>query len=313
MQWYYVLLICLGSLTVLYCLFCLVASRIVLKMACTPVAHTTQEARKVQTEVEGVNFDDYDFKWRKQDFQLQGQNGVISGEVIFNDTPCKRSKVVVISHGHTWNRLNSLKYATIFYQLGYSVVMYDQPYFGLSGGSFCTLGYYERHDLSAVIDHVRNLFGKDALLGLHGESMGAVTVLCVLSLRQDVNFVVADCPFSNTVKYYRQLCSSYVHLPSFPVVDFANVLGKIKYGYDFYKVNPLQDVANSNVPICFIHGKQDTFIYPSHSVRLYKVATNSLSQLHLFDGAGHAQSYFVNKQKYAQVVRNFANQVEKSI
>ena len=161
---------------------------------------------------------------------------------------------------YTWNRLNSYKYARIFYDLGYSLVLYDHAYFGLSDGKYTTLGYYECHDLSAVCDMVRDRFGKNAIIALHGESMGAATVLGVLGLRNDITMVVADCPFSNTMRYYREVCLESTHLPGFPIVDFANAMSKRRYGYDFTKYNPIDSVATSNTPICFIHGKADDFV-----------------------------------------------------
>lgn len=223
-----------------------------------------------------------------------------------------RRNVVIICHGHTWNKLNSVKYAQIFYNLGYSVVIYDHAYFGSSDGNYTTLGYYERNDLSAVIDFVRTQFGQDCFLALHGESMGAATVLGLLGLRSDVDAVVADCAYSKTMAFYRELCRVNVHLPSFPVVDFANVESRYTMNYDFRSFNPIDSVANSAVPVCFIHGMDDKFIYPHHSQDMYRASTSPLSQLHLFAGAAHARSYQADKELYAQIVANFLSSVQSA-
>ncbi len=316
MEWYWIVLIVAGAVTLLcaaYLVLATVVAKGTLKSATTPVAHTLQEARDFQTQYEGVTYEDYDALWRKQPFELEGVQGRLRGELIFNDLPTAgRTKVAVICHGHTWNRINSIKYARIFFAEGYNVVIYDHAYFGESDGAFTTLGYYERQDLNTVLDYTRKIFGKEAFVVLHGESMGAVTVLCELSLRTDLDAVIADCAFSDTFKYFRQLCVKKTHLSGFPIVDISNAMSKRRFGYDFAAVSPIKDVQRSNVPICFIHGANDRFIRPEHSELMYKASQNPLSELHLVPNAGHARSFHVDNSGYRRIVCDFLNKVYSS-
>lgn len=315
MEWYFILLIVLGGVAFavgLYLIFAAVVAKKCLQAATTPIAHTLEEARAFQAEYEDMDFDDYDNVWRKQPFETEGKQGKIRGEVIFNNGEANCAKVAIICHGHTWNRVNSVKYARIFLDRGYNVVIYDHAYFGLSDGKFTTLGYYERSDLSAVVNYARRLFGKDAFLVLHGESMGAVTVLCELSVRDDIDAVIADCAFSDTKGYFGELCSKSTHLPAFPIVDFSNSMSKRKFGYDFAAVKPIEDVRRSDVPICFIHGESDRFISPHHSQDMYRQAQNPLSELHLFPHAGHARSFHSDREAYIGVVNEFLDKVERA-
>ncbi len=314
MAWYWIVLIAVGAVAVLYTLLSWIVACQVLKMATTPVAHTLEEARDYQSEHEKMDYSDYDNVWKREEFEVDGHSGKVRGEIVFNpkNDNAEIKKVAIVCHGHTWNRINSYKYARIFYDLGYSLVLYDHAYFGLSDGTYTTLGYYESRDLNTVCDMVRDRFGKDAIVALHGESMGAATVLGVLGLRNDITMVVADCPFSNTMKYYREVCLESTHLPGFPIVDFANAMSKRRYGYDFTKYNPIDSVATSNTPICFIHGKEDKFIYPKHSVDMYRVSKNPLSELHIVEGAAHARSHIVDPSGYRKIVSAFVTKVEQS-
>ena len=308
----WIVLIVVFGVVALYTILCYVIANGVFKMATRPIAYTFEESIKSQIQDFNVDFDDYLHNWNKQDFEVDGVHGKIRGEVIFHpDTETQqRKKVAIVCHGHTCNRINSIKYATIFYNQGYSVVVYDHAYFGKSDGPYTTLGFNEKFDLSTVIDYTKNLFGQDCFLALHGESMGAVTILCELGLRSDIDLLVADCGFSHTMNYYRELCFQMAHVPAFPTVDFANIISKHKIGYDFTKTIPIDCVKNSNVPICFIHGASDTFIQPHHSVDMYNVCQNANSELHLFDGAEHARSIAVDKARYEQIVCDFIHKIE---
>lgn len=315
MEWYYIVLIVVSGvlfLLALYTLLCVVISKAVLKAATTPNANSLEYARTYQAKHENMDFDTYDNKWKKEKFEVTGIQGKIRGEVIYNEKQSLPPKVAVVCHGHTWNRINSLKYADIFYAKGYNLVIYDHAYFGESDGKYTTLGDGERYDLNTVLDFVREKFGDDAFIGLHGESLGAATVLLELGLRNDIGFVVADCPFSDTMGYYRQLCVKVTHLPSFPIVDIANNMSKRKFGYDFKNVSPIAAVAESDTPICFIHGKADTYIRPMHSEKMYNVCKNPLSELHLVEGAEHARSHVTNKEAYWKTVGAFVDKVENA-
>ena len=313
---YVITLIIIGvvlGVVAIWLALCTAIAAYTLKMATKPYAHTIEEMREQQIATEYIDIDLYDNKWNKQSFELDGLHGKLRGEVVFNpDDKGARKKVAVICHGHTVNRMNSLKYAIVFYKLGFNVVIYDHSYFGESEGKFCTLGYYERHDLSSVIDYTRQTFGQYCILALHGESMGAVTVLTELGLRSDIDLVVADCPFSNTMGYYKELFTKLTHLPGFPVVEISGNLAKIKYGYDYSKCNPIDDVKQSDVPICFIHGTTDTYIYPHHSEDMYKVCSNPLSELTLVNGEQHACSYLTDSDGYYNIVKNFTEKVLKN-
>lgn len=310
---YVITLIVIGAVlgvVAIWLALCTVIASITLKMATRPVAHTAQEMRERQIADERIDFDVYDNQWGKEPFEIDGLHGKLRGETIKNPADNgERHRVAVICHGHTVNRINSVKYANVFYKLGFSIVMYDHSYFGESEGKFSTLGFFERHDLSRVIDFTREKFGQDCILALHGESMGAVTVLTELGVRKDIDLVVADCPFSDTFGYYCELYTHLTRMPPFPVVEISGSLAKIKLGYDFKKCSPIEDVKNADVPICFIHGKADDYIQPHHSVDMYKVCKNPLSELHLVDGAKHACSHMVDSAKYFDIVKSFVEKV----
>ncbi|GAE43370.1 hypothetical protein JCM21738_2 [Mesobacillus boroniphilus JCM 21738] len=112
--------------------------------------------------------------------------------------PHKTNRYIIIAHGVTQSKTNSVKYMNLFLNRGFNAVIYDHRRHGESGGKTTSYGYYEKFDLKSVVDWLREEKGPDLLLGIHGESMGAATLLLYAGMIEDgADFYVADCPFSD--------------------------------------------------------------------------------------------------------------------
>lgn len=68
------------------------------------------------------------------------------------------------------------QFAKQYYKAGFNILMPDLRGHGDSEGQYTTMGYYESVD---VIDWIKEIIKKDpdALIVLHGISMGAATVM----------------------------------------------------------------------------------------------------------------------------------------
>lgn len=314
MAWYYILLIVLAVAIAVYVLVCALFAPKILKGVTNPRYRSYDETRKFQEDKEHWDFTKYDVVWDKIPLEITTFDGLkLFGQYVVNNIePQNRKKVAIICHGHATNIMQSVKYADIFYNRGYSVVMYDQRSFGNSEGYFSSLGIYESKDLEVVVAKVKEIFGDDALIALHGESMGGATVLnCLKYCENEIAFVVADCPFGDAEALFRETVHIKAHLPSFPAFEFSNFLAKGKYGIDFKHFSPKMVVRKTDVPICFIHGTADRLILPKHSTHMYDLCKNENSELHLFEGGLHARCHMLDRQKYIKIVGQFIEKNEK--
>ena len=248
-------------------------------------------------------FDKYDNEWNREDFSLDVNGVAIKGEIIRNDHPVG-NKVAIIAHGHTANRYACLKYADMFYRAGFHAVIYDERHFGDSTGDICTLGQEEAKDLRDIFNFTKEKFGEDCIIGLHGESMGAATSLLVLQYIKP-DFVVADCPFADSVVLFKEFIQKSMGPFSSLIVWTVCQIGKIRYHYDVKGTSPINVVKNADVPICFMHGDSDTLIDCHHSKDMYAVCRNKKSELHLFKGAEHARSIVSDPKGYETILRDF--------
>ena len=272
----------------------------------------TREDAEKQDRGNGFSkgFEDYDKVWDRHPFEIESDDAVIRGEYIVNPANAAgRKKVVIIALGLSAIRFADLKYGRMFYDAGYNLVIFDERYFGESTGKYCTLGYKETADVKRIIEYTRSVFGDDCFLGLHGESMGAATVLNLLDTKKP-DFVVADCPFADAELLIKELSWSKAKILGPFAQLTARAFGKARYDYDYRVVKPIKSVEKSEVPICFMHGKSDKLINCKHSEMMYKRCKNPLSELHLFDGADHAQSVVSAPKTYEKIMLDFVRKIE---
>lgn len=216
-------------------------------------------------------------------------------------------KYVIISHGYTYTRMGSVKYALMFRHLGFNCLIYDDRGCGKNEPYAITMGYNESRDLLAVIDHLRKKFGKNIYLGLHGESLGAALSLLALEKAENIQFLISDCGYADLYKLFSYQCWVRLHLPGILIKGVSRACKK-KYGFRIEEISPYKAISNSSTPICFFHGKNDKLIPYSHCRLLFE-SCNAYKEIHLVENAGHAQSFVKNQKEYEKIVKSFLDKV----
>lgn len=141
-----------------------------------------------------------------------------------------------------------------------------------------------------------------SLFGIHGESLGAATSIAVLEEKPPVDFVVADCGFSEIVPVLKSKAAA-MHAPGF-LIGLASVCAGIRFGYSFSRMRPIDSLRENTVPVLFIHGADDHVIPPEHSKRM-KEATKGYAEMHLVPGADHAMSVLTDPKAYLEYIASF--------
>ncbi len=215
-------------------------------------------------------------------------------------------KIVIIAHGYTWDREGSLKYAQFFFKHGFSILVYDERGHGENKTKFTTMGFNESKDVIDIVKYCHQRFGGDAVVGLHGESMGAASVLQSLKYHPNVSFVIEDCGYSSLRKLLIHKMKQ-THIPTF-FIHGANLMLKVFYKFSMEDVIPMNALKESDVPLLIIHGKNDDFVPPDEGEEIYETRKQN-SDFHLIDGAKHAESYQVNPQAYEEICMSFINHI----
>lgn len=214
-------------------------------------------------------------------------------------------KTVIISHGITWSRYGSVKYASVFRRHGFNVLIYDLRNHGESGGGNTTFGYTEKYDLRAWMDWALDRLGPLGRVGTMGESLGAAVSLQHAAVDTRVAFTIADCAFSDLAELLKHRLRCDYHLPAFPLLHLANLWCGLLSWMTFEQVSPLRDVRSIKTPVMFIHGENDNYIPPQMSRAMYEAKTSGLRWLYIVPDAKHAKAWVADPAAYEREVGRF--------
>lgn len=256
----------------------------------------------------------FDEKWyetvRKEDLWIESSNGYLLKAVFLK--PLVTANTVIICHGVTENKINSVKYARLFERLGFNSVVYDHRRHGESGGKTTSFGYYEKIDLKEIVEAIREKIGEEALLGIHGESMGAATTILYAGTFEDqADFHVVDCPFSDSSEQVLHILRKDTPLRSSMMLRIGDLFMKMRDGYSLKHVSPREVIANITKPMLFIHSLEDDFILPYMTEELYE-AKQGDKMLKLFPKGAHAKSFNDNPKEYERTVKEFLDRFNLS-
>ncbi|MHC1682170.1 MAG: alpha/beta hydrolase [Clostridiaceae bacterium] len=272
-----------------------------------------KEKRTVTEEIsylieKGVIEKGYYESLKKEEFNIKTKEDFIL-KCFLIKTDEKPKGTIICSHGVSCTHGMMIKHVDFFTKNKFNVILFDQRRHGSSEGLFTSYGYYEKEDLSLLLNYVREKFSGNMAIGVIGESMGASTALQMLEINDKVDFLIAECPFSNFESLMK------IHLKKsniFPYLIFgklASFLSYLKHGFKFKDIKPIKAIKNKKTPILFIHGTEDKTTPYEMSEKMSRSYENST--LYLVRGAGHKINCNVSssRNEYEKTIADFLAKV----
>jgi alpha-beta hydrolase superfamily lysophospholipase len=244
---------------------------------------------------------------------MKDQDGIVKGAEP-NSMDRKRRentpvKIAILCHGLGYAKYSGIKYAKMFFNLGYQVIIYDHRNHGYSGKAHTSMGFYEKYDLKKLVDWCYKRYGENCSIVTHGESMGAATVLMHLGIDRRVNYAIADCAYSDLTELLCHQLKQYYHLPCC-LIPIESFLTYLRAGFWYNEVSPIRVVRHSQTPVLFIHGKIDNLVPANMTRQMYNNKKRNKA-MYLVARAKHAGSYCKNKEGYEKVVEMFLKKYQK--
>jgi len=216
--------------------------------------------------------------YQRTDLELKNLRGLTLVCSHFEPIPCERVSeklpCVVYLHGNCSSRLEAVSTLPVLLPFNITVFCLDFAGSGLSDGEYLSLGYYERDDLAAAVNHLRES-DRVTCIGLWGRSMGASTALLHADRDPSIAGLVLDSPFSDLKVLCEELVDVYTNskIPSWVVwIALEMVRSSISQhaAFDIFELAPIKHVSTSFIPALFAAAYNDTFIRPHHAEELYE-------------------------------------------
>lgn len=218
--------------------------------------------------------------------------------------------IVIAHHGYTSMGMNDCSsMCSFFLKKGADCLIVDNRAHGKSEGKYIGFGILDRFDCLEWIKYAVSRFGENKKIILYGVSMGATTVVMTAGFKdlpKNVKLVVSDCAFTSPYDVFSHILKRDYHLPPFPVMNINDELCRRKAGYGFKDYSTLTAVKDTEIPILFIHGKDDNFV-PTYMTEQNYMACRSPKDIYIVENAGHAASLYENPEAYEAKVEEFVN------
>ena len=218
--------------------------------------------------------------------------------------------VVVVAHGHRGTKSEMLGIGSGLWRAGNTVLVFDFRGNGDSEDGPQSLSHREQADLRAAVDYAVER-RPDARIVVVGFSMGASTAILEGASDPRVAAFVLDSPFATMGDVVAANYRRY-RLPHRPIVPLASLVNRIRYGYSYAQVRPLDAIsALAPRPILLLHGTDDRII-PYEHAGLLADAAGPTCELVTFEGVDHCGGYFEDRPGYIDRVAAFISNAPDS-
>jgi len=181
--------------------------------------------------------------------------------------------------------------------------MFDFRGHGESEGKYSSLGYYERRDLIAAIEYLKQR--GETKIGAIGFSMGGTVALMVAAEIPELAAVVAESPYVSFTDVVTSFAKIQWKAPKHPFIPIAVWTAGLRLGFSPREVNLSKFVNKiSPKPLFIICSNKDEEVPPYHAHKIFEHAKEP-KEIWEIPKAKHLEAYSVAGEEYERRVINF--------
>lgn len=212
---------------------------------------------------------------------------------------------VILVHGIGGCKEHFTKLAIDLANRGYDSWLFDNRAHGESGGLYSTYGYYEKTDISLIVDEIKKK-QPDTKLGIWGNSLGGAIALQAIERDKRITFGIIESTFTDL----RQIVYDYQKRFSYGVglewicnitLEKASEIAV----FNPEKVKPIESVKNISCPILIAHGNADNNIKFEYGKQLYANLASKDRVFVTVENADHYNIYDIGGQEYSNKLFKF--------
>lgn len=229
---------------------------------------------------------------------------------IFIKNP-KGSDLAVMVHGMGGTKYSMYQQGEVLYDLGYSLLIYDQRNSGDNKCEYSSFGVLESYDCLDALAYAKKSINENNKVLLYGQSYGAATALIAAS-RDDsyIDYLVLDCPVADSNELVDEVFKNVERkqgLPAWIMRFTGNIFLKVRLGFSLDDIDASKWAKDSNIqsPTLIINSDSDT-VTPHHmGEEIYKSIGNNRKELYTTKGYDHLKFSETNPEEFKKVLIDF--------
>jgi fermentation-respiration switch protein FrsA (DUF1100 family) len=212
---------------------------------------------------------------------------------------------IIYLHGVADCKIDGIRFAKLMHDNHYNVFLYDSRRHGKSEGTYCTYGFYEKYDVSCVIDYLAAR--KDIELGkigLFGTSMGAAIAIQAASIDKRITAIASENSFATLRTIFDDYQKRMIKLPFHYLRNLVIVHAELRAKFKAREVSPLEAIQTTHIPILIVCGTDDHLIKHQYSFMLFEKA-NQPKKIFPILGAAHNNMWDIAGKEYGLKLLEF--------
>ncbi len=218
----------------------------------------------------------------------------------------KESKgTIVFVHGIRSFKELYLSACKTWVDRGYDCVTIDLRAHGQSEGKYCTFGYKEKYDISALVDIIYNDPGLSHQIGIWGQSLGAAIAMQSMSIDKRIKVGIIESTFSDFRSVVYDYASKTLGFRSPLLFDYliwcAEKVGEFKAD----EIVPSESAKSITQPILMVHGQLDKRINIKYGLKNFKNLSSLNKEFITIPQGNHLNIWQVGGNEYLKKVMEF--------
>lgn len=215
--------------------------------------------------------------------------------------------IIIFIHGIGSCKEHGLGVAKLLSEQGIETIVFDGRAHGESDGEFTTYGFYEKKDISKIVDWIKAK-NENINIGIWGNSLGGAIALQALAYDNRIKFGVIESTFTEmdqvVYDYSKKMMKGIIIKP---ISDYAlRRAGEIA-NFDPDQVKPILSVKKIQQPVLIAHGDADQNIDVTHGKQLYENLKSEDKEIIIVEDGGHIDLATQGGVSYTKKLMTFIN------
>lgn len=229
---------------------------------------------------------------------------LLKGYLIYSNNNIQKGTIIFV-HGIRAGKEIFISQSEKLANHGYNAVVFDLRAHGESEGDYCTYGYYEKHDVSALLDTLDTIKAISRNYGLWGQSLGGAIALQTMEIEERLKFGIIESTFSDLRTIIHDYTDYNLGFDFLPLTNYviyrAGKLGN--FGID--EVAPKESAKHITQPVIIVHGAIDNRVSVDYGKEIFNNLASEKKELIVIDSAKHTNVWSKGGQEYFEKVLDF--------